>query len=123
MKPIALTVLLIPILWLTTSAQQRISIDSLSLHIGQTVTVCSKVFGTHITKGEKPVTFLNLGANYPTQKLTLVIFQKDLANFTFHPAEYYNLQEVCATGVLKLYKERPQIIISRHEQLRITAKN
>lgn len=122
MKPLALTLIFLATYSLVTSAQQKVSLDSLSLHIGQTVTICSKVFGTYITKGEKPVTFLNLGADYPKQKLTLVIFQKDLANFTFHPAEYYNLQQVCATGELKLYKERPQIIISRPEQVQITYK-
>lgn len=120
MKPIALILLFVATFCLATSAQQRISIDSLSSHIGQTVTVCSKVFGTYITKGEKPVTFLNLGANYPTQKLALVIFQKDLANCTFHPAEYFNLKEVCATGELKLYKERLEIIISITDQIIIT---
>ena len=63
------------------SAQPQISIDSVSSYIGKTVKVCDKVEGTFITKGDKPVTYLNLGADFPNTKLTIVIFQKDLINF------------------------------------------
>ena len=100
-------------------AQMKISIDSISAYIGQNVTVCSKILSTHITKGEKPVTYLNLGAAYPDQKLTLVIFQKDKPNFPSAPEKYYNLQEVCATGVLKTYRSMTEMIISRKDQIQI----
>ncbi len=100
-------------------AQIKISIDSISAYIGQNITVCSKVFSTHITKGEKPVTYLNLGAAYPDHKLTLVIFKKDRTNFSFPPDEYYNLQEVCATGELKTYKSMTEMIISKKDQIEI----
>ncbi len=43
------------------SAQTQISIDSVSAYIGKTVKVCDKVAGTFVTKGDKPVTYLNLG--------------------------------------------------------------
>lgn len=99
------------------TAQQKISIDSVVYHIGQNVTVCSKVFGTHVTKSEKPVTYLNLGAAYPDHKLTLVIFQKDRPNFTSSPEEYYNLQEVCATGKLKDYKGKAEMILNNSSQI------
>jgi hypothetical protein len=100
-------------------AQRKISIDSISAYIGQTVTVCSKVFSTHNTKGEKPVIYLNLGASFPDQKLTLVIFQKDRPNFPSSPEEYYNLQEVCATGKLKEYKGKAEMILSSQSEIKI----
>ncbi len=103
-------------------AQNKISIDSISVYIGKNVTVCSKVFSTHITKGEKPVTYLNLGAAFPDQKLTLVIFQKERPNFPTAPEEYYNLQEVCVTGNLNLYKDKPQIIIKSPNEIVIQSK-
>lgn len=122
MKTLILTLSFLIVDYLDGISQKRVSIENLSGHLGKVINVCSKVYGTYVTKSKKPITFLNLGADYSKQKLTLVIFQKDLANFTFHPAEYYNLQQVCATGELKLYKERPQIIISRPEQVQITYK-
>ena len=99
------------------TAQRQISIDSIAAYMGQNVTVCSRVYGTHVTKGEKPVTFINLGADYPTQKLTIVIFHKDAVNFTFVPSDHYKNQNVCVTGELSLYKERPQIIIRNEAQI------
>ena len=98
-------------------AQKKISIDSISAYTGQNITVCSKVFSTHITKGEKPVTYLNLGAAYPDQKLILVIFQKDWPNFSSAPEEYYNLQEVCATGKLKEYKGKAEMVLNNSSQI------
>lgn len=101
------------------SAQKQISIDSVAAYIGQNVTICSKVHSTHITKGEKPVTYLNLGAPYPAQKLTIVIFHKDRSNFPVDPSEHYNKKNVCLSGELTLYEERPQIIIKLPSQITI----
>lgn len=101
----------------TTTAQRQISIDSIASHIREQVTVCSRVYGTHVTKGEKPVNFLNLGADYPNQKLTIVIFHKDAVNFTFVPSDHYKNQNVCVTGELTMYKQRPQIIARSPKQI------
>ena len=101
----------------TSTAQLQISIDSIASQMGEQVAVCSRVYGIHGTKGVKPVTFLNLGADYPNQKLTIVIFHKDAVNFTFVPSDHYKNQNVCVNGELSLYKERPQIIIRNEAQI------
>lgn len=118
-KPFLVTMLFALLFTYFTIAQQKISIDSVAYHIGQNVTVCSKVFGTHTTKVVKPVTYLNLGAAFPDQKLTLVIFQKDRPNFQSSMEEYYNLQGVCATGKLKEYKGRAEMILSSPSEIKI----
>lgn len=99
------------------SAQTQISIDSVSAYIGKTVKVCDKVAGTFVTKGEKPVTYLNLGADYPNTKLTIVIFQKDLSKFPFTPSDHYKGMNVCITGEIGTYKEKVQIIANKPEQI------
>jgi hypothetical protein len=101
------------------SAQTQITIDSVSAYIGKTVKVCDKVAGTFVTKGEKPVTYLNLGADYPNTKLTIVIFQKDLINFPFTPSDQYKSMNVCVTGEVGTYKEKVQIIAYKPEQIEI----
>jgi hypothetical protein len=101
------------------SAQTQISIDSVSAYIGKTVKVCDKVAGTFVTKGEKPVTYLNLGADYPNTKLTIVIFQKDLVNFPITPRDHYKGMEVCVTGEVGTYKDKVQIIAKKPEQIEI----
>ena len=99
------------------SAQTTISIDSVSAYVGQVVKVCDKVAGTFVTKGDKPVTYLNLGTDYPNTKLIIVIFQKDLINFPTSPSEYYKSKNVCVTGEIGVYKERYQIIVKMLDQI------
>lgn len=101
------------------SAQTVISIDSVSAYIGKTVNVCDKVAGTFITTGDKPVTYLNLGADYPKTKLTIVIFQKDLQHFSFVPSDHYKNMNVCVSGEIGVYKERPQIVVMSPTQIEI----
>ena len=120
MKLLIATYLFTSISVLNTAAQKSVVIDSVSAYIGQNVTVCSKVYGTHVTNGEKPVTYLNLGAAYPDQKLTVVIFQKDRPNFPPSPEDYYRLKEVCVTGMLKLYKDKPEMILSDKSMISVT---
>ena len=100
-------------------SQTQISIDSVSTYIGKTVTVCDKVAGTFVTKGEKPVTYLNLGADYPNSKLTIVIFQKDLINFPITPSDHYKGMDVCVTGEVGTYKDKVQIIANKAEQIEV----
>jgi hypothetical protein len=100
-------------------AQKLVPIDSISTHIGQTIKVCDKVAGTFVTKSDKPLTYLNLGADYPKAKLTIVIFHKDLVNFPLTPSDHYKGMNICITGELTIYKDRPQIIANRPEQIEI----
>ena len=46
-------------------AQNKISIDSVSSHIGDTVQICSKVYGV---KALEKVTFINVGRAYPNSR-------------------------------------------------------
>ena len=100
-------------------AQKLVPIDSISVHIGQTIKVCDKVAGTFVTKSDKPLTYLNLGADFPNAKLTIVIFQKDLVNFPLTPSDHYKGMNICITGELTTYKDRPQIIANRPDQIEI----
>ncbi|MBK8348472.1 MAG: hypothetical protein IPL08_12935 [Saprospiraceae bacterium] len=117
-----ITVLSVLFFTITLSAQTEISIDSVSVYIGKTVKVCSKVAGTYVTKGEKPDTYLNLGADFPNTKLTIVTFQKDLINFPLNPSDHYKGQNVCVTGEIKQYKEKIEIIANKQEQIEIRSK-
>lgn len=87
-------------------------------HIGENAVVCGKVFTTKFIDkpGRKP-TFLNLGASYPNQLLTIVIFGADRPNFTYKPESFLIDKNVCAKGRIELYKEKPQIIVSKPDQI------
>jgi hypothetical protein len=98
------------------SAQTKISIDSVSQYIGKTVTVCSQVFGI---KATDKVVLINLGAAYPASPLTIAILAKDFANFTTPPAEFYKNKKLCVTGIVELFKNKEQIVVSKPEDIKL----
>lgn len=96
----------------TKTNAQTIPTDSVSNYIGKTVKVCDKVYGTHVSKGEKKVTSLNLGADFPHQKVAVVIFESDLSKFSYKPEIFLKDKNVCVTGKVITYKEKPQIVLN-----------
>jgi len=113
------TTIFIILLFQFIYAQKLVPIDSISTNIGQTIKVCDKVEGTFVTKSDKPLTYLNLGADFPNAILTIVIFQKDLINFPLTPSDHYKGMNICITGELTIYKDRPQIIANKPDQIEI----
>ena len=104
------------IIYSTAVCQTKISIDSVANHLGEKVTVCSKVYGT---KALGKVTFINLGAAYPNSLLTVVIFSKDISNFKTAPDVLYSDKTICVTGELKDYNGKTEIIVSTPDQITI----
>src|SRR5215475_2838744 len=87
--------------------------------IGKMVTVCCEVKSTYLNP-KSNTTYLNLGAAYPNQDLTVVIFADDASKFKEIPSVMFANQNICITGVVKLYKEKPEIILS--DPSKITVK-
>src|SRR5665647_1028034 len=108
MKKIIL-IIIAAFVYSTAYCQSKISIDSVSNHYGETVTVCSQVYGT---KALEKVTFISLGAAYPNSPLTVVIFSKDRSNFKEAPEVMYDDKKICVTGMLKEYNEKAEIIVT-----------
>lgn len=98
----------------TLSAQVKVPADSVARYIGQNVTVCAAVYGV---KSLDKLSFINLGAAYPKSPLTIVIFSKDLPNFKATPESLYGNKNVCVTGKLEDFKGKPQIVITRPEEI------
>jgi hypothetical protein len=84
-----------------------IAIGDVSAHMGETVTVCSKVFGFKILDNSG-MTLVNLGAAYPDQLLTVVL-KGDPAGYHVDRLDNTTL---CATGKLIEYKGKPEIVVT-----------
>jgi micrococcal nuclease len=80
-------------------------------NVGKTVTVCSKVMSTYYSTKSR-TTYLNLGAAYPNEDLTVVIFADDLHKFSETPGTLFANKNICVTGLVKLYKEKPEIVVT-----------
>lgn len=99
------------------TAQTKINLDEINNHIGDSVTICGLVADMRYFENSKgKPTFLNIGDRYPKQKITIVIWGKTREEFTEKPEQVLKKQ-ICVSGRIILYKEKPEIVIERPEQL------
>lgn len=101
----------------TLQAQTVIKLEEVSKHIGDSVTVCGLVADMrYFENSNRQPTLLNIGAKHPDAPLTVVIWGTTRALFTTKIEDLLN-KNICITGRIILYKEKPEIIIDKQEQL------
>ena len=84
----------------------------------KTTTVCDKVYSTKLLESSGMV-FLNLGGDYPNQKLSVVIKGKNRDKFPVSPEIAYKDKTICVTGVIIDYNGKPEIIVTNPEQIKV----
>jgi len=94
---------------------EKISAGDAENYIGKKVMVCSLVYGV---KELPTINFINVGARYPNNPLTIVIFPGDMQNFN-KGLEVYEDKNICVTGIVKEYKSKPEIIITGPQDISI----
>jgi DNA/RNA endonuclease YhcR with UshA esterase domain len=93
---------------------QTLSPQDAPEHIGETVAVKGKVDEVHTsTRGN---TFLNFGGHYPQQAFTAFIPEKNTAMFP--NAHELQGKTVEVSGRVKLYKDKPEIVLESPSQLK-----
>lgn len=102
---------------LSLKAQTSIKLEDVSKHIGDSITVCGKVADMRYFENSKnKPTLLNIGAKHPDALLTVVIWENARALFTGKVEDLMDKQ-ICITGRVILYKEKPEIIIENPKQI------
>jgi hypothetical protein len=99
-------------------SQETITPADAIKYIGKEVTVCGQIYGgKFLDKAKNSPTFLNMGAPYPDQPLTIVIWGEVRKTFSYKPEVQLNNKTVCITGKIETYKEKPQIVIAAVSQI------
>lgn len=102
---------------LYATGQAKIKLDDVSKHIGDSVIVCGKVVDMrYFENSRNQPTFLNIGAKYPDQKITVVIWGETRRTFATG-IEDLKGKDICITGRIILFKEKAEIIIYRPDQI------
>ena len=98
---------------------QVIKPEEASKHVGDSLTVCGEIFTARYLDGSnmKP-TLLNMGAAYPDNPITIVIFDDVRTKFNFKPEEKWIHKDICVTGKIELYKGKPEIVIHDPAQIK-----
>ena len=101
--------------------QKQVSINDVSSHVGDSVTVSSTVHGGRFLSGNS-LTLLNLGAAYPNQLLTVVIRGDDRTKFAEAPETLYRGKDILVKGKVEMFNGKPQIVVTTKEQIEIVTK-
>lgn len=106
------------LLSITASAQKEITIEELDKHVGDSVTVCTKIYGgIFLDRNKDSLTLLNAGGVYPNAPLTLVVRINTRKNFREAPELFYKGKDVCISGKIVLYRDKPQIELYDEKQI------
>jgi hypothetical protein len=104
----------------TSSAKSTITAEEAANHIGEAITVCGKVYGgKYLDRSNGKPTMLNIGAAYPKNPFTIVIFGDDRGAFSYAPEQYLDNKNICVTGLIKLYNGKPEIIVAKESQIEV----
>ncbi|MEO8150262.1 MAG: hypothetical protein ABI723_21690 [Bacteroidia bacterium] len=88
--------------------------------VGKNLTVCGFVDNVGQSKSSK-ITFINFDEK--DSPYTGVIYAKDTVNFTeYKPMEFLKGKNICISGVVSIYKGKPQIVVSSPKQIKIQDK-
>jgi DNA/RNA endonuclease YhcR with UshA esterase domain len=118
MKKVYLAVTAIVIASTVSYSQTSIPAAEAAKHIGEKATVCDKVYGgRYLDNANGKPTLLNLGAAFPNNPFTFVIFGDDRKKFSYQPETFLIDKEVCVTGEIKEFRGKPQIVVSDTAQV------
>jgi hypothetical protein len=102
-----------PVAWAVTWLAAQDAAD----HIGEVATVCGTVASTNFaTRSKGQPTYLNLDRPYPNQVFTILIWGSDRPKFGT-PETTLMGKRVCATGAIKEYRGKPEIVATDPRQL------
>jgi len=96
-----------------------IELGQMSKFIGDSISVCGKVQSTYYLKSslDKP-TLLSIG-DTENEMLTVVIYESNRSSFKEAPDKYFLNKEVCVKGRIELYKNKPQIVIRKEQDIAV----
>jgi hypothetical protein len=99
---------------------QQIKPEEAKNHVGDSVTVCGSVDGgKYLENAHGQPTLLDMGGAYPNQALTLLIWGDNRSHFSYEPEDALRGKEVCVTGKIILFKDKPEIILDSEAQVKV----
>lgn len=96
-------------------AQTQITTADATDFVGKKVEITGTV--DQVKKTEK-IIYLNMDGKYPDNMFTAVILAKDFGNFS--NIDSLPGKKVIVSGTIKLYKDKPEIVLEKQGQLILT---
>ena len=110
-----LTIFAVGFVFIARAADAPLTPENAAQHVGELVTIRAVVADVHTTgKGD---TFINFGAAYPKHTFSAVIFRSVATRFPV--LSLLKKKTVAVTGTVELYRNKPQIVLTRASQLKV----
>jgi hypothetical protein len=104
-------------LWASSTGAANLAAGDAASHVGENATVCGVVASAKFAVNSRSQpTFLDLDRPYPNAVFTGVIFGDDRSKFGT-PEKLLQGTHVCLSGVIRLYRGKPEIILNDPSQL------
>ena len=117
-KIITPSVLLVLLGFLSIAQARTITPEEAGKYAGTQETVCGKVVGAfYAVHAKGQPTLLNLGRVSRSRAFTVLIWGEDRNKFEKPPETLYGGKEICVTGMIKSYRDRPEIIVRDPSQI------
>ena len=90
-------------------------------NVGKLRAVCGKVQSTYINSNTASQRiYLNMGREYPNHTFTgLIWYSSNKDNFDGRPDKKYKKKNICISGVISTFNEKPQIQIDFENQIEV----
>lgn len=102
----------------TARAEPTIDSSKAAFYVGKEAMVCGTVYEVKpFSKGA----YINIGARYPNQHISFLVWDSDLPKFTqrFGGLDVFKDARACARGLIESYKNTLQIKVSNPQFLRL----
>lgn len=102
----------------TAQAESTIDSSKAAFYVGKDVMVCGTVYEVKpFSKG----TYINMGARYPNQHISFLVWETDRQKFNarFGELSVFQGAQACAQGLVENYKSTLQIKVSNPQFLRL----
>ncbi|RYZ26301.1 MAG: hypothetical protein EOO10_15935 [Chitinophagaceae bacterium] len=104
--------LLVFVISISGKAQKQVALQEISRHVGDSVLVEGKVYGT--SRAGKQL-LLNVGGAFPRQVLTIVL-DEEMQKVLEGPLKS-ELQQIKIAGKVEIYRNKPRIVVKHPAQI------
>ncbi|MEM3265842.1 MAG: DNA-binding protein [Thermoplasmata archaeon] len=99
-------------------SQDQITASQAIQYIGQRKTVCGVIASVkYLRYSRGQPTFVNIDKPYPNQIFTLIVWGSDRMKFSNIDSIFTQGKKICATGLIKSYHGKPEMIIREPYQI------
>jgi len=107
------------VITIASKGQTKILVEDAYKHVGETVTICDKIYSIELPQNVKNQPALNVGKAVPKRKVSVFLTYEALQKLTDKGKTQIINKSVCVTGKVVEHKGQPEIVVNNGEDIYI----